>query len=61
VEGYVKDIVYKTHVTSINKLKLRIVAVIERVTPQILKNAWRGTQYRLDILGAKNGSHAEAV
>jgi hypothetical protein len=31
--GYVKDIVYKTPVTSLNDLKLRIVAAIEMVTP----------------------------
>jgi hypothetical protein len=29
--NYVKDIVYKTHVTSLDELKIRIVAAIERV------------------------------
>jgi hypothetical protein len=38
--GYVKDIVYKTPVTSLDKLKLKIVAAIERVTPQMLDNSW---------------------
>jgi hypothetical protein len=33
---YVKDIVYKTPVTSLDELKLRIVAAIETVTPQML-------------------------
>jgi hypothetical protein len=28
LRGYVKDIVYKTPVTSLNEVKLRIVAVI---------------------------------
>lgn len=32
--GYVKDIVYKTFVTSLDELKLRNVAVIEILTPQ---------------------------
>jgi hypothetical protein len=39
--GYVKDIVYKTPVISLDELKLRIVAVIERVTQQMLKKSWR--------------------
>jgi hypothetical protein len=37
---YVKDIVYKTPVTSLDELKLRIVAAIERVTPQMPENTW---------------------
>jgi hypothetical protein len=53
--GYVKDIVYKTPVTTLDELKLRIVAVIKTVTPQMLENTWRGTEYRLDILCAKKG------
>jgi hypothetical protein len=32
--AYVKDIVYKTPVTSLDKLKLRIIATIGTVTPQ---------------------------
>jgi hypothetical protein len=36
--GYVKVIVYRTPVTSLNELKLRIVAAIETVTPQMLEN-----------------------
>jgi hypothetical protein len=39
--GYVKDIVYKTPVTSLDELNLRIVAAIETVTPQMLENTWR--------------------
>jgi hypothetical protein len=39
--GYVKDIVYKTPVTSLDELKLRIVAAIETVTPQMLENTWK--------------------
>jgi hypothetical protein len=38
--GYVKDIVCKTHVTSLDELKLRIVAATETVTPQMLEKTW---------------------
>jgi hypothetical protein len=53
--GYVKDTVYKTHVISFNELKIRIVAVTETVTPQILENAWRENEYRTDISCAMRG------
>jgi hypothetical protein len=59
--GYVKDIVYETPVTSLNELKLRIVAVIKTVTPQMLENTWREIEYRLDILRATKGAHVEVV
>jgi hypothetical protein len=35
--GYVKAIVYKTPVTSLDELKLIIFAAVERVTPQMLE------------------------
>jgi hypothetical protein len=59
--GYVKDIVYKTPVTSLDELKLRIAAAIETVTPQILENTWREIEYLLDILRAKTGAQVEVV
>jgi hypothetical protein len=31
----------KTSVTSLDELKLRIVAAVETVTPQMLENTWR--------------------
>jgi hypothetical protein len=34
-------------------LKLRIVAAIETVTPQLLENTWMEIEYRLDILRVK--------
>jgi hypothetical protein len=43
--GQVKDIVYKTPVTSLDELKLRTLAVIETVTPQMLENFWREFEY----------------
>jgi hypothetical protein len=42
-------------------VKLRIVAVIERVTPQMLENTWRKIEYRLDILSAMKGAHIKVV
>jgi hypothetical protein len=57
--GYFKDIVYKTSVTSLDELKLRIVAAIETVTPQMLENTWREIEYRLHILCDKKGAHVE--
>jgi hypothetical protein len=59
--GYVKDSVYKTPGTSLDELKLRIVAAIETVTPQMLENTWREIEYRLDILRSKKGAHVEVV
>jgi hypothetical protein len=59
--GYVKDIVYKASVTFLDELKLRIVAAIEIVTPQMLENTWREIDYLLDILRATKGAHVEVV
>jgi hypothetical protein len=35
---YVKDVVYKNFVTSVDEVKLTIVTAIETVTPQMLEN-----------------------
>jgi hypothetical protein len=59
--GYVKDTVYKTPVTSLDELKLRIVAAILTVTLQMLENTWREIEYRLDVLRAMKGAHVEVV
>jgi hypothetical protein len=48
-------------VTSLDELKLRIVAAIQTVTPQMLENTWREIEYRLDILRATKGAHVEVV
>jgi hypothetical protein len=45
-------------VTSLDELKLRIVAVIERVTPQMLENTWREIEYSLR---AKKGGRVKVV
>jgi hypothetical protein len=46
---------------SLNVLKLRIVAVIEIITPQTLQNAWRKIEYCLDILRATKGAQVELI
>jgi hypothetical protein len=55
--GYVKDTVYKTPVTSLDELKVRIVTV----TSQMRENTWREIEYRLDILRASQGAHVEVL
>jgi hypothetical protein len=57
----VKDIVYKYRPTSLDGVKLRIVAEIEETTPQLVENSWKEIEYRLDILCATKGAHVEAV
>jgi hypothetical protein len=59
--GIVKDIVYKNLMTSLDELKLRIVAAIETVTLQMLENTWRETEYRLDILHERKCENVEVI
>jgi hypothetical protein len=59
--GYVRDIVYKAPVSSFDELKLRIVAAIETVIPQMLESSWREIKYRLDILRVTKGAYVEVV
>jgi hypothetical protein len=40
----------KTVLTSLDELKLRLVAATATVTPQTLENTWREIEYHLDIL-----------
>jgi hypothetical protein len=46
---------------SLDELKLRSFATIERVTPEMLENTWREIEYRLDILRATKSTHVEVV
>ncbi|GBN54935.1 hypothetical protein AVEN_227632-1 [Araneus ventricosus] len=55
--GFVKNIVYKTPVPSLDEPKRRIVTTIQNVTPQLLENTWREIEFRLDVLRATKGSH----
>jgi hypothetical protein len=48
-------------VTSLDELRLRIIATIEAVSPQMLANICREIEYRLDTLSAKKGAHVEVV
>ena len=57
--GYVKDKVFSTPVPDITNLKARITDAFVTVTEDMLENTWRETDYRLDVLRAKKGAHAE--
>jgi hypothetical protein len=48
-------------VTSVDELKLRIVAEIQTISLQMLENTWRKIEYRLDILRVTKGAHVEVV
>ncbi|GBM81108.1 hypothetical protein AVEN_71979-1 [Araneus ventricosus] len=64
---FVKNIVYKTPVPSLDELKRRIFTAIQNVTPQMLENTtpqmlentWREIEFRLDVLRATKGSHVQ--
>jgi hypothetical protein len=45
--------------TSLDERKLRIVAAIEIVTPQILESIWREVEYRQNILYSLKGALVE--
>ncbi|GBO29186.1 hypothetical protein AVEN_124673-1 [Araneus ventricosus] len=57
--SFVKNIVYKTSVPSLDELKRRIVTAIENVTSQMLENTWREIEFHLDVLRATKGSHVQ--
>jgi hypothetical protein len=48
-------------VTSLDELKLRTLAAIETVTPQMLENTWREIEYRFDVSRAMKGAHVEVI
>jgi hypothetical protein len=49
-------------VTSLDDLKLvRITAVVETVSVQMLGNIWREIEYGVDILRVTKGAHVEVV
>ena len=56
---YVKDKVFWTPVADITNLKARITDGIATVTEDMLENAWRETDYRLDVLRVTKGAHVE--
>jgi hypothetical protein len=59
LQSYVKDILYKKLVASVDELKVRIDAALETVTPQMLGNTWRKIKYCLGILRATKCMHVE--
>ena len=57
--GYVKDKVFSTPVPDITNLKARITDAFATITEEMLENAWREIDYRLDVLRATKGAHVE--
>lgn len=57
--GHVKNIVYSEKIRDIAHLRERIVEAVASVTPDMLLNTWKETEYRLDVARATNGAHIE--
>jgi len=57
--GYVKDKVFSTPVPDITDLKARITDAFATITEDMLENAWREIDYRLDVLRATKGAHVK--
>ncbi|KAJ4428119.1 hypothetical protein ANN_24133 [Periplaneta americana] len=57
--GFVKDRVYNTRVDNLQVLRQRFIDTVRSVTPQILHNAWREIEYRLDVCRAITWGHVE--
>ncbi|KAG8239388.1 hypothetical protein J437_LFUL015662 [Ladona fulva] len=57
--GFIKEHVYATKVDNIPMLRCHITDAIVTVTEDMLQRTWQEIEYRLDILGATNGSHVE--
>ena len=48
-------VIYRTPVLDLAGLQERIYAVVNSVTPQMLRNTWVEVEYCLDIFRATNG------
>jgi len=57
--GYVKDIVYRTKVRDITRLKQRLSHDIATFNDNMLQGTWQEIEYRLGVLRATNSAHAE--
>ncbi|KAJ4446629.1 hypothetical protein ANN_13326 [Periplaneta americana] len=57
--GFVKDRVYNTRVDNLQVLRQRIIDTVRSVTPQMLHNARREIEYRLDVCRATRVGHVE--
>jgi hypothetical protein len=61
IQHWLKQFQETGNVTSLDELKLKIVAAIGTVSPQMLEKSWREIEYRLDILRATKVAHVEVV
>ena len=59
LRGYVKDMVYKVKITSVEHLKRRVTDAIQSIPPDMIGRVWNEIEYRLDLCRATNGSHIE--
>ena len=50
---------YSTPVPNFGTLKARVTAAVATVTMEMLENAWREIEFRLDVLRATKGAHVE--
>jgi hypothetical protein len=48
---------FSTPVPDITNLKARITDAFDTITEDMLENAWRETDYRLDVISATKGAH----
>jgi len=56
---YVKDKVFSTPVPDITNSKARIKETFATITADMLEITWREIDYRLHVLHATKGAHAE--
>jgi hypothetical protein len=47
--GYIKDIVYHTKINDLPDLRRRITDAVASIIPEMLRNTWIETEYRLDV------------
>ena len=57
--GYLNSRVYTTRVLSIEDLKARITAEVQRIPRSMLENVWENIEFRLDLLTSVSGGHIE--
>jgi len=57
--AYVQDKEFSTPSPDIINLKARITDAFATITQDMLENTWKETDFRLDVLRATKGAHAE--
>ncbi|GFS43489.1 uncharacterized protein TNIN_90901 [Trichonephila inaurata madagascariensis] len=57
--GFIKSIVCKQKISTVEELIKRIIQTIRLITPDRLRNTWRELDYHLNICRATKGAHIE--